>query len=90
MLDSLTLLLDNGRFLTIDYEEVIEYLTIHDKISVQLLRSMDHDHFITLCRLLTNVEVNSFNEACAFQVEQTLNHLNENFILLHSHTAKSI
>ena len=86
MLDSLTLLLDNERFLTINYEEVIEYLTIHDKSSIQLLRSIDHDHFKMLCRLLTNAELNKFKEDCMSQVEQTLKHINGNSILLQSYS----
>ena len=64
-------------------------MTTHDKISIQLLRSIDHDHFKIHCRLLINAEVNNFKK-CVCQVEQTLKHLNENSVLFHSHTVKSI
>ena len=90
MLDSPTLLPEDERFLTINYEKVIKYLTIHDKSSVQLLRSIDHDHFKMLCQLLTNAEMNKFNQVCMCRVEQTLKRLNENPMLLHSYIGKSI
>ena len=90
MLNSLTPLPENERSPTINYETVIEYLTIHDKSSVQLLRSIDHDHFKMLCQLLTNAEMNKFNQVCMCRVEQTLKRLNENPILLHSYIGKSI
>ena len=90
MLDSITFRPENTRSLTMNYKKVIEFMTTHDKISIQLLRSINHDHFKILCRLLINAEVNNFNRDCMCQVDQTLKHLNENSILFHSHTVKSI